>query len=238
MSGRRIRYTRISRAPDPDRRARWHRPTGWETPAASSPHSSAHSRRHGRGDVEGVRKGRSGKPSRWSPVSEGVRIVVGPRAVRRGTGGPRPSRAAAEAGRSTGHPRREIPNALSYRLPACCAWRLPRHDFSPYRTVHRHGRRWRTEGRSGAIPGAPGSGNAPVGAVIRPQAPGSWTAEVSRKRNDGPGQSRRRCRNRARPGRWTRRRRPQRRPSPVPPGRHGPTCCASPAPGCSPAIGR
>ncbi|MFE5331289.1 transposase [Embleya sp. NPDC056575] len=83
-----------------------------------------------------------------------MRIMVGPRAVRRGRGGPRPSRAAAEAGRSTGHPRREILNAPSYRLRACCARRLPRHDFPPYRTVHRYGRRWRTEGRSGAIPGA------------------------------------------------------------------------------------
>ncbi|MFE2867025.1 transposase [Embleya sp. NPDC059259] len=69
-------------------------------------------------------------------------------------GGPRPSRAAAEAGRPIGRPRREILDALSYRLRACCAWHLPRHDFRPYRTVYRYRRGWRTEGRSEAIPGA------------------------------------------------------------------------------------
>ncbi|MET7304125.1 IS5 family transposase [Embleya sp. NPDC005575] len=54
-------------------------------------------------------------------------------------------------GRPPRHPRREILNALSYRLRAGCAWRLLPHDFPPYQTVCHHWRRWRIEGRWEAI---------------------------------------------------------------------------------------
>lgn len=42
--------------------------------------------------------------------------------------------------------KRDILEAIPYILRAGCAWRLPPHDFPPWRTVHHYLRRWRREG--------------------------------------------------------------------------------------------
>lgn len=50
-------------------------------------------------------------------------------------------------GRPVIHERREIVNALAYRVRAGCAWRLLPHDLPPWQTVHHYWRTWRIEGR-------------------------------------------------------------------------------------------
>jgi putative transposase len=50
-------------------------------------------------------------------------------------------------GRPPVHQRRELLNAMLYRLRAGCAWRLLLHDLPPWQTVYHYFRRWRLEGR-------------------------------------------------------------------------------------------
>jgi transposase len=50
-------------------------------------------------------------------------------------------------GRLATHERREIVNALAYRLRAGCAWRLLPHDLPPWQTVYYYWRTWQREGR-------------------------------------------------------------------------------------------
>jgi len=49
------------------------------------------------------------------------------------------------------HPRREIVNAILYRVRTGCAWRMLPHDFPPWKTVFNTYRRWVQSGDIGII---------------------------------------------------------------------------------------
>ncbi len=53
---------------------------------------------------------------------------------------------AAPGGRPRRAAKREIVEAILYRLRAGCSWRLLPHDFPPWQTVYYYLRRWEREG--------------------------------------------------------------------------------------------
>ena len=54
--------------------------------------------------------------------------------------------APKSGGRPAVHERRELLDAIRYRLRAGCAWRLLPHDFPPWQTVYYYWRVWQRTG--------------------------------------------------------------------------------------------
>jgi putative transposase len=55
--------------------------------------------------------------------------------------------AAKPGGRPPIHDRRELVNAMAYRVRSGCAWRLLPHDLPPWQTVYHYFGSWRQQGR-------------------------------------------------------------------------------------------